>query len=100
MVRKWQLIVAGVMVLIAVGVYVGREQVALARIGTAFAAKQTCSCLFVSGRSLNSCRRDYNPDVARWFTWRVGERSVTVSVLGIFSSTSVFESGFGCHVAH
>lgn len=96
--RKWQIAVAGTVLLVAVGIYVGRDQATLARIGTVFAAKQTCSCLHVSGRSLQSCMTDYDPVLARWFTWQVADSQVTVSAFGIFSSTSVFEDGFGCHV--
>jgi hypothetical protein len=41
---------------------------------------------------------DYDPADARWFTWQIGDRRVTVSALGVFSSTAVFDEGFGCHV--
>ena len=98
--RKWR-IALGAGVLIAGGAsYLGRDQVALANIGTGYAAKQTCSCLHVSRRVLASCRTDYDPATARWFTWHVNERSVTVSALfGLMSATAVFEDPFGCHVA-
>jgi hypothetical protein len=98
-VRRWQIVVVCVLLLVAVTVYLGRDQLALARIGSGFAAKQTCSCLHVSGRPLASCMKDFDADAARWLSWQVGDRSVTVSALGLFSSTSVFNDGFGCHVS-
>ena len=99
MIRKWQVGSAAAVLIVTGAVYLGRDQVALARIGTGFAAKQTCSCLYVSRRSFPSCMTDFDPTTARWFAWHVDERNVTVSALfGIFSSTSVFDDGFGCHV--
>lgn len=61
MVRRWRIAIVGVVAIAAVGVYFGRNEVALVRIGTAFAAKVSCSCLFVSGRSPGSCMTDYDP---------------------------------------
>ena len=45
-------------------VFVGREQVAFARVGTAYGAKKVCSCLHVSGRSLAECERDFTEDLS------------------------------------
>jgi hypothetical protein len=99
-VRKRYIAIGTALLIIGGTVYFARDQVALAHIGTGYAAKQTCSCLYVSRRPLPSCLTDFDPATARWFTWHVGERSVTVSaLLGFFSSTSVFDDGFGCHVA-
>jgi hypothetical protein len=100
MLGKWRIAVLAVTGIIAIGAYFARDQIVLVRIGTAFAAKQTCSCLLVSRRSPESCMKDYDPEVANRFSWHVGDRRVTVSALGIFSSTAVFDDGFGCHVEH
>jgi hypothetical protein len=78
--------------------YLARGQIALAQIGTAFAAKQTCSCLFVSRRQLDSCKLDFDRAETRMLSWRVESRSVTVSVLLLFSATAEFEEGFGCRL--
>jgi hypothetical protein len=97
--RKWQIVIGAATLIVAGIAYLARDQVALARIGTGFAAEQTCSCLYVSRRPLGSCMTDFDPAAARWFTWHVDERKVTVSaLLGVFVSTSVFDDGFGCHV--
>ncbi len=32
-------------------------------VGTGYAAKQLCSCIFVAGRSLDSCRADLLPEM-------------------------------------
>lgn len=98
--RKWQVGSAAAVLIVAGAAYLVRDQIALARIGTGFAAKQTCSCLYVSRRSLPSCMTDFDSATAQWFTWHVDDgRSVTVSaLLGLFSATSIFDDGFGCHV--
>ena len=85
--RKWQVGSAAAVLIVAGAAYLVRDQIALARIGTGFAAKQTCSCLYVSRRSLPSCMTDFDSATAQWFTWHVDDgRSVTVSaLLGLFS---------------
>ena len=47
--------------IVAVAMFAGRETWATAKIGTVYVAKQTCSCLFVAGRPMESCRTDYDP---------------------------------------
>ena len=89
----------GVVIVAAAAVYLARDLVPLVRIATAYGAQQTCSCLFVSGRSFDSCQTDFNPDDTRWLSWRVEERAVTVSMVGVISSRARFDEGFGCHVA-
>jgi hypothetical protein len=36
---------------------------ALIQIGSAYVAKQYCSCLFVAGRSEGSCRAEFKPQI-------------------------------------
>ncbi len=66
-----------------------------------YAAKQTCSCLFVSARSLRSCEAEYDQQPAfRSFVWNVTPQSVTVSTNdGGVSQTAQYQDGFGCHLA-
>ena len=57
------LLIGIVVVLVIVGgtLFFGRDTWATAKIGTVYVAKQTCSCLFVAGRPMDSCRTDYDP---------------------------------------
>lgn len=91
-------LVAGI-VLLAGTVYAGFQGVSTARIAANYAAKQTCSCLFVSGRSAQSCESDLRGVVARVTAWQAEDRAVTASVLRVFTARATFEEGFGCHVA-
>src|SRR5258708_79142 len=63
--RKSVFWLVAIAVIAIIAAYFARGQIALAEIGTGFAAKETCSCLFVSRRQLDSCKRDYDPVQAR-----------------------------------
>lgn len=96
--RKWLLIVSVLVVLIGIGVWSSRDTLATARIGTTYVAKQTCSCLFVAERPLDSCHTDFDAEALRPLDVVVAKDGVTVSALGgLISARSQFEQGFGCH---
>jgi hypothetical protein len=76
-----------------------RDDVAYANIATGYAAKQTCSCLHVSGRPLESCVSDFPEDARRQITVSAEGDAVRASVLfGAIRSEAVFETGFGCRI--
>jgi hypothetical protein len=70
-----------------------------ARIATGYAAKQTCSCLNVSGRDSASCLADF-PEEGRGLISVAQEgASVRASVLfGAISARATFEDGYGCQI--
>ena len=72
---KGLLIGAGVLVaIVGVALYVGRDTWATANLGTVYVAKQTCSCLFVAGRPMDSCRTDYDPAAIKPLTVEATEQ--------------------------
>ncbi len=96
--RKWQLAIVVFVLLVGIGAWSGRDTFASARIGATYVAKQTCSCLFVAGRSLHSCSTDFSDESVRSLDIVTSRRSVTVSALyGLISSRAEFEPGYGCH---
>lgn len=96
--RKWLLIIGVLVVLIGIGVWSGRDTYAAARMGATYVAKQTCSCLFVAERPLDSCRTDFDAEAIRPLDVLVSKSSVTVAALrGLISARAQFEPGFGCH---
>jgi hypothetical protein len=96
--RKWLLIIGVLVVLIAVGVWSTRDTFATARTGTVYVAKQTCSCLFVAGRPLDSCYTDFDAESVRPLDVSVSANSVTVSALGgLISARARYDQGYGCH---
>jgi hypothetical protein len=87
--------------LVAAAVFFGRDTWATAKIGTVYVAKQTCSCLFVAGRPMDSCRTDYDPAALKPLTVATTDSGVKVSALaGLVSAQAQFEPGFGCHPAN
>lgn len=73
-----------------------RDTVAFANIGTSFAAKQVCSCVFVAERTLDSCKGDSLTDISQ-LSFKQSEDSVTASAAGgLISNTAQYQSGLGC----
>lgn len=96
--RKWLLIIGVLVVLIGAGVWSSKDVVATARVGTVYVAKQTCSCLFVAGRPLDSCYTDFDDEAVRPLDVSVSQNTVTVSALGgVISARAQFDRGYGCH---
>ncbi|WP_129649266.1 hypothetical protein [Peristeroidobacter agariperforans] len=96
--RIWPLIAGVLVLLVGIGVWSARDTYATARMGTTYVAKQTCSCLFVAGRPLDSCSTDFDPEALQSLDVVAGNGAVTASALGgLISSRSRFEDGFGCH---
>lgn len=69
---------------------------ALLEAGAGYSAQQTCACLWVSGRALESCKTDLDPLARKLVSIRVGTNEVTASGLGIARATATYEKGFGC----
>ena len=93
--RKW--IVRAVAVLIVVAASLAlRRFLPLARIGAGYAAEQTCACLFVSGRTLESCRGDLDPLALKIVSLRVGSDDVRASVAGMMPARAQFSTATGC----
>jgi hypothetical protein len=93
--RKW--IVRAVAVLVVVvALLVLRRFLPLARIGAGYAAEQTCACLFVSGRTLESCRGDLDPLALEIVSLHVGSDDVRASVAGLMPARAQFSTATGC----
>ena len=100
--RKRWMWVAGVSlaaIVLASSGWALRGQVAYARIATAYAAKQTCSCVHVSGRSLESCVADFPEDAREAVSVAEDGDRVRASVLfGAISAEAVADGEFGCRL--
>jgi hypothetical protein len=74
-----------------------RDEIAYARIATGYAAKQTCSCLYVSGRTLESCMTDFPPDARGNVEVTQNGNGVRASVLfGAIRAEARYEEAYGC----
>ena len=101
--RKWILVV----VVLVVGGAVGWRALRLsdlARIAAGGAAEQTCACIFVAGRTLDSCihewvafqGRAFEPMAQRLISVRVASDEVTARAFGVAEATARYQQGFGC----
>jgi hypothetical protein len=99
--RKWSVVGgAALVVALGAGAWFARDTYASARIGAAYVAKQTCSCLFVARRSMESCATDYDSNDIAPLAIDAGDGGVSVSALGgLVSARAEFAEGFGCHPA-
>jgi hypothetical protein len=68
----------------------------LLNIGTGYVAQQTCACLFVSGRTLESCLGDLEPLARKLISIHPGTDEVTASSFVLAAATARYEKGFGC----
>ncbi|MGE0595761.1 MAG: hypothetical protein AB7P07_05325 [Hyphomonadaceae bacterium] len=95
----WLVLLAGIFaIVIGVGV-AAQGSLAFARVATTYAAKQTCSCLHVSGRALDSCISDFPADAAQSLTVSAEGDDVRASALfGAISASARYEEGFGCAI--
>ncbi len=70
---------------------------AQARAGTSFGAKNACSCRYIGGRDLASCKGDSVPGMEMVFLSEdEDEQAVTAYVPLVASDTARFHEGFGC----
>src|SRR6185295_20125004 len=96
--RRKRLVLGGVallLVAVAVAWRVFRVPLLL-NIGTGYAAQQTCACLFVSGRTLESCLGDLDPLARKLISVHPGSAEVTASGFALETATARYEKGFGC----
>ena len=70
-----------------------------AHLGAAYGAHIACSCHFIEGRSLDDCRKDFEPGMGL-VTLSADEagKSVTARVLPIASETATWRPGAGCQL--
>ncbi|MGD9968326.1 MAG: hypothetical protein AB7T59_17535 [Hyphomonadaceae bacterium] len=95
----WAGVAAAALVAIGAGAWASRGQLAYANIATGYAAKQTCSCLHVSGRTLDSCLADFPPEARGNIDVRQQGNTVRASVLfGAISAAAIYEEDYGCRI--
>jgi hypothetical protein len=95
----WLIVLVVIVAAIGGGAWASRDQITYAGIATGYAAKQMCSCLYVSGRDLESCLADYPDDARRNITVSVEGDSVRASVLfGAIHSEAVRDGEYGCRI--
>lgn len=94
--RKYWIVVGALIAAIAVIGAVAwslRDDYAAARIATASAAMQTCSCVRVGGRPIDACLAEFE-DEAR--ITQDGAKIHASVLFGAISADAAYEEGYGC----
>ncbi|MES1197014.1 MAG: hypothetical protein ABUL55_00165 [Pseudomonadota bacterium] len=97
--KRWLwigLVVAAVIATAAV--FILPRPLAYANIATGYAAQQTCACLHVAQRSLDSCMNDFPEDARGKLKITQDGNIVHASALGVFKADARFEDGYGCRL--
>lgn len=91
-------IVLGLALVAGGSAYPLRDSFTYAGMATGYAAKQTCSCVHVVGRSLESCLDDFpDPAARKQLSVTVdGDRVRASALFGVFHSEAEFEEEYGC----
>ncbi len=93
--RKRLLIVMAVLIIAAaVAIRVGHLP-DLSHIGAGYTAEQTCACLFISHRTLESCRGDLEP-MARWLVAVTPGTDAVMARSLVWRATARYQKNFGC----
>lgn len=97
----WVGVLAVAVLAVGAGAWASRGQVDYANIATGYAAKQTCSCLHVSERTLDACMADFPEDARENITISQDGNTVHASVLfGAISAEAIYEEEYGCRIVN
>ena len=88
MILKWASL-AGFWLILVVGALVHRYAAGAVEIGAGYVAKEACSCIFIAGRELESCRQDM-PEMMD---------SIEAEVLREERAVRAFSTGLGERIA-
>ena len=70
-------------------------------IATGYTAQQTCACLHVSNRTLDSCKSDYPAATIQHITFDTTGDRVRVSVMGgAFKAEADYDATYGCRLVN
>jgi hypothetical protein len=93
-VKRWYAI-AVFWVILVVGALVWENLRERGAVGAGYVAKEVCSCVFVGGRSLESCRADVPSSMDR-VQAELGEDRVRAFVPALAERIARYEPPYGC----
>jgi len=96
--RKWVLLVVVLVVGAVVFFAAWLRLPTMAALGPGYSAEISCACVFISGRTLESCRGDLDRLARTFVSVSVApeRRSVTAHTLGLVRRTARYHDGYGC----
>jgi len=99
--RRWRLwIIVGLALIAALAIWYYPTLKAQADVGASYAARIGCSCRYVQGRDLDSCKTDFEPGMEIVSVNDDPEtRTVTGTVPLLASRSARFQGASGCVIA-
>src|SRR5260370_23560751 len=96
--RKWVVLASILVVGGATAVAVRLQLPTLIEIGPGYSADLACACVFVSGRTPESCIADLDPLARKLVSVSVAPANLSVSAraLGLVHRTARYRDGYGC----
>ena len=97
--RRWKLRLALLVAVVAVAAaaWFWHPLRSYALTGASYGARMACSCRYVEGRTLGSCRDDFEPGMGMvHLSEDEATRSVTATFPLLSRQTAVFREGEGC----
>lgn len=96
--RKWVALAVVLVLGAAVFLAARRHLPTLIELGPGYSAEICCACVFISGRTPESCRADLDPLARRlvWVSVAPASRSVTAHTFGLVRRTARYHDGYGC----
>ena len=93
--RIWLL--AGLALVVAAGAFFWAPLTGYAGVGAAYGARVACSCRFAGGRSLDDCKKDFEPGMELvMLSENRAAKSVTARFPLLASETATYREGWGC----
>jgi hypothetical protein len=91
----------GALAAVGVGLWVGSGPLNYLSMGVNFAAKQTCSCMHIAGRTLESCQTDLPAEGQGLIHLTPGQDDVRASAaFGLVSARAKRDPVNGCVLTH
>ncbi len=91
--RKGRIALVVLLVALPVGAFYAHK---FGIIGSGYGAQQTCACLYISGRTLDSCRGDLEPLAQKIVSLKAENQEVIAHTFGLMRARARYEEGFGC----
>ncbi|WP_271079122.1 hypothetical protein [Aurantiacibacter sp. MUD61] len=87
------LLVAGALI----AFFFGEAIAGYSDVGTGYAARQACGCVYIAGQDIDSCYADLTPDMwPIWLSQDADAQSVSASIPLIASEEATYREGYGC----
>ncbi len=95
--RRWRWLLAGLALIVAAGAFFWTPLTGYAGVGAAYGARVACSCRHAGGRSLDDCKKDFEPGMELVsLSEDRAAKSVTARFPLLASETATYREGWGC----